>query len=100
MEQKSGTGPLGGKRRSVLQTFLKGMSSVRKKRVSQKVLSIVCALSMVLAMVPAAWAASSFSDVREGQWFKPYVDKAVDAGLLNGMGDGRFDPNGNLTLAK
>ena len=55
---------------------------------------------MVLSMVPAAWAAPSFSDVRENQWFAPYVNKAVDAGLMSGVGEGRFGPGGNLTLAQ
>lgn len=55
---------------------------------------------MVLTMVPAAWAAPSFSDVRENQWFASYVDKAVDAGLMDGVGEGRFNPGGNLTLAQ
>lgn len=55
---------------------------------------------MVLTMVPAAWAAPSFSDVRENQWFASYVDKAVDAGLMDGVGEGRFGPGGNLTLAQ
>lgn len=73
---------------------------VKRKRVLQKLLSSACALAMVLTMVPAAWAAPSFSDVRENQWFASYVNKAVDAGLMDGVGEGRFNPGGNLTLAQ
>ncbi|MCI8871121.1 MAG: hypothetical protein HFF39_11425 [Lawsonibacter sp.] len=73
---------------------------MKKSRLSRTLLSAACALAMVLSLAPAVWAAPSFTDVKEGQWFQIYTDKAVDAGLMSGIGGGRFDPEGNLTLAQ
>ena len=42
----------------------------------------------------------NFTDVTSGDWFKPYVEKAAAAGLINGIGDGKYDPQGNLTVAQ
>ena len=66
----------------------------------KKLLASACALALALATVPAAWAAPAFSDVGAGKWFQPYVEKAVDAGLMNGVGGNQFAPSGNLTLAQ
>lgn len=40
-----------------------------------------------------------FADVTT-QWFKPYIDKATAAKLMFGTGSGKFDPQGNLTIAQ
>jgi len=40
---------------------------------------------------------SSFEDVENGQWYSPYVEWAADTGIVNGVGDNRFDPLGELT---
>ena len=45
----------------------------------------------------SAYAGSSFSDVPAGQWYSAYVKWASDNGIVNGVGDGRFDPNGEIT---
>ena len=66
----------------------------------KKLLASACALALALSTVPAAWAAPAFSDVGAGKWFQPYVEKAVDAGLMNGVGGNQFAPSGNLTLAQ
>lgn len=42
----------------------------------------------------------SFDDISENQWFYRYVNIAVASGQMTGMGDGTFDPNGNLTIAQ
>lgn len=42
----------------------------------------------------------SFTDVRESDWFRPYVEKASAAGLINGYGDGRFGPNDELEISQ
>ena len=73
---------------------------MRKCRFAQRLLSSLCALALTAGAVPAALAAPSFSDVAAGAWFKPYADKAVDAGLMEGIGSGQFGPGGHLTLAQ
>ncbi|MBQ4354361.1 MAG: S-layer homology domain-containing protein [Clostridia bacterium] len=40
---------------------------------------------------------SDFSDVPDGQWYTPYVGWAAQLGLVNGVGENRFDPMGDIT---
>lgn len=40
---------------------------------------------------------SKFSDVASGSWYAPYVAWGVENGLINGVSDTQFDPNGNIT---
>ena len=40
---------------------------------------------------------TSFRDVPRGTWYAPYVSWAASEGIVNGMGDGRFDPDSALT---
>ena len=42
-------------------------------------------------------AGSSFTDVLPGEWYSAPVEWAFSEGLVNGCGDGRFDPAGCLT---
>ncbi len=38
-----------------------------------------------------------FSDVAATAWYGPYVDAAAAYGIVNGVGNGRFDPQGTIT---
>ncbi len=49
---------------------------------------------------PSQTEASVFSDVTESDWFYTYVTELADAGVINGMGNGTFAPNGTLTWAQ
>ena len=40
-----------------------------------------------------------FEDVKEDDWFYPYVQYVVENGLMNGMGENRFGPNIALSRA-
>ena len=46
---------------------------------------------------PAVEEASGFSDVPAGEWYSDAVAWAEDNGVVNGVGDGKFDPMGNVT---
>jgi hypothetical protein len=46
------------------------------------------------------WPEGVFSDVPEGEWFKSWVDKVVDAKLMSGMGDGMFGAKQNLQISQ
>ena len=46
-----------------------------------------------------ACPAYSFSDVNAGDWYHEAVDYTLKNGLMNGVGGGRFDPDGSLTRA-
>ncbi len=43
---------------------------------------------------------TTFVDVAPGDWFAPYVNVCVEAGLMKGVGGGRFDPQGTVSLAQ
>lgn len=40
---------------------------------------------------------SDFSDVPTSHWANIYVSKAVELGIINGYGNGKFGPNDNVT---
>ena len=40
---------------------------------------------------------AGFTDVAAGQWYTEAIHWAAGSGIVNGMGDGRFDPDGLLT---
>ena len=40
-----------------------------------------------------------YNDLSSEQWYHAGVDYALQNGLMNGVGGGRFDPNGSLTRA-
>ena len=51
----------------------------------------------LLASLIAASAAEPFSDVPENHWAYEQIQTAVDRGLVNGAGDGRFMPDRQVT---
>ena len=68
----------------------------------KKPLSILLALvlSLHLAVPALAAQAPEFSDVPTGHWAYAYVRQAAQAGAVNGVGNGRFNPEGTLTVAE
>ena len=46
---------------------------------------------------PAETGESTYSDVKTGDWYYNAVVWATEAGVVNGMGDGTFAPNDNIT---
>lgn len=43
---------------------------------------------------------SSFEDVKDTGWFAPYVEVCVEEGLMQGTGDGKFEPQRELTITE
>src|SRR5699024_10485984 len=39
----------------------------------------------------------AFSDLDTGRWYHAYTDYAIEKGLMQGVGNGRFRPEGSLT---
>ena len=81
----------------------------------KRIICLVIALAMVIAMVPVAFATNStegltnfkkvnqyteglFPDVRKGDWFETNVKAAYEFGLMQGNANGTFAPNGNITV--
>lgn len=68
----------------------------------KRFLSALSALSLALALpLPTLGTeGTTFVDVSSGDWFAPYVDVCVEEGLMQGTGEGRFDPQGTVTMAE
>lgn len=63
--------------------------------------ALLLALSLTLPLPsPAAEADTGFSDVSPDDWFAPYVEVCVEHGLMQGIGGGRFDPQGTVSHAQ
>lgn len=61
----------------------------------KQLLPLLLALSLLPA--PALGAeGTTFVDVSPGDWFAPYVETCVKEGLLNGVGEEKFNPQGVL----
>ena len=59
------------------------------------------ALAVALCLPsPARAEGTGFSDVSGEEWFAPYVEVCAREGLLNGVGDGRFEPQGQVTMGQ
>ncbi|AZN39023.1 S-layer homology domain-containing protein [Paenibacillus albus] len=43
---------------------------------------------------------SSFSDVSTSDWATPFIEAAKKAGIIDGMGDGTFNPSANVTMGQ
>ncbi|MCH5187503.1 MAG: S-layer homology domain-containing protein [Oscillospiraceae bacterium] len=65
----------------------------------KKILSMTLALMMLIALVPgiSVGAASVFPDVPEGHWAHAIISELTDEGVINGMDDGTFKPEGLVT---
>ncbi len=50
-----------------------------------------------LGLTPNAAGAAGFTDVPGGSWFAAYVGTACSYGIVNGRGNGIFDPQGTIT---
>ena len=50
-----------------------------------------------VSYAPVVTGESTYSDVKTGDWYHNAVVWATEAGVVNGMGDGTFAPNDNIT---
>lgn len=61
--------------------------------------SLVIALVLSMVILPAN-AIAAFSDVSPSAWYANDVASVQQYGIINGTGNGKFSPNGTLTLAQ
>ncbi|MBR5367247.1 MAG: S-layer homology domain-containing protein, partial [Clostridia bacterium] len=80
----------------------------------KRILTLLTAVLLVVLILPfAAFAtdgslahfstgkeALTFADVSSGDWFAPYVQGVSKAGLMIGVGEDRFAPEADITLAE
>ena len=66
----------------------------------KRLLAILLTVCMVVSMAPVAFAAGSvFTDVKADDWFADEVEYVYVNGLMQGVGNSKFDPNGTTTRA-
>ncbi len=74
--------------------------SREKEAIMKKVVSLILALVMCLALVPSAFAADTadkFTDVPSDAWYKSELDYAVFNGYISGTSNTTFSPDSNVT---
>ncbi len=69
-----------------------------KKLTSAVLIAALASSSLVVA--PHAAEAKTFNDVPKSHWAYGVIDEVSNEGLMNGMGNGMFSPNGQLTRAQ
>lgn len=66
----------------------------------KRLFAFVLAVCMVLSLVPVAQAANPvFTDVDTDSWYADAIRFAYENGLMNGIGEGQFAPNGAVSRA-
>lgn len=72
-------------------------------KLTRSLLSLILALLLVCSLGAGVFAAdypeNGFADVPRDVWYTKAVDYAKAEGLMNGVGDNRFDPAGKVTRA-
>ena len=64
----------------------------------KRILSLILVLLFAAAALPAV-AENAFSDVGADRWSAGSIAYAVEKGYMQGVGGGKFDPEGTLTRA-
>ena len=64
---------------------------------NKRFFTLVLTLAICFSLSAPALAVGGFRDVDQNAWYLKYLDTAVDSGLINGRGDGRFAPNDDIT---
>ena len=67
---------------------------MNKKRALSALLSVALCAAMC---VPALAAGPTFSDVPASHWAYTAIEKAAGSGMVAGVGDGKYAPNGAIT---
>lgn len=69
------------------------------KRKSVRAVSLLLAALAVTFICTTAFA-SGFTDLPQNHWAYSAISQATEDGVINGVGNGMFDPNGTVTLAQ
>lgn len=69
---------------------------------SRKLISLFLSILMILSIVPITVFAAdtTYIDVKESDYFYTNVEFATGKGIINGIGNNQFDPQGILTVAQ
>lgn len=80
-----------------VQGLFTGVSSTTFAPQSPVTRAMMATVLYRMADQPDTSGSSSFSDVPEDQWYSDSVAWAEENGVVNGVGDGKFAPDGKLT---
>ncbi len=71
------------------------------KNTAKKLLALALSLMLLVGVLPTVFAANiePFTDVKEGAWYAEYVTYVYKNGLMKGVTDTIFDPDGTCTRA-
>ena len=70
------------------------------RRLFRRFCSLMLALALSCSLIVPASADISFRDVPASHWAYSAIREMQNAGLVNGMGGGRFEPNGTVSRAQ
>lgn len=71
-----------------------------KKMLTVFLTAVLFAMGVNAAFVKTNTYDNNFSDVKDTSWFAENVKTAYELGFMNGKSEGKFDPNGNVTVAE
>lgn len=66
----------------------------------QRIVTALLALGLCAPLTLPARAAATFNDIPASHWSYSYVQTASNNGWVNGVGNGKYNPNGNVTAAE
>lgn len=66
----------------------------------QRIVTALLALGLCAPLALPARAAATFNDIPASHWSYSYVQTASNNGWVNGVGSGKYNPNGNVTAAE
>ncbi|CAH1222975.1 hypothetical protein PAECIP111892_05250 [Paenibacillus auburnensis] len=66
-----------------------------KKNLKARSISILSTVAVLSTLVPQAYAAESFTDI-SNSYAKDAILELVEKGIINGTGNGKFNPAGNI----
>lgn len=84
----------------VLQGYGDGLTHEDDSLSRAQLATLIYRLLDEKSMAALTPAARSFTDVSPDAWYAPYVLALADAGIVNGVGNGRYNPESAVTLAQ
>lgn len=71
----------------------------RKCTMKRRFVAVLLSLCLILAFIPVSAMAVEFDDA-QGHWAEAAIDRWSDAGVVSGVGNNDFDPEGEMNRAQ
>lgn len=66
-------------------------------KIHKRLIAAMAAAVLTVTLAVPAFAAPTFRDVPASHWAYTAIEKAAGSGMVAGVGDGKYDPNGAIT---